>query len=74
LIKISKDKPGTYNCSLPIFLNENFSQPCYTLEINGVLSAPEINFDPEILILKPVPLGIEVCEKFYIKQSGYEKY
>lgn len=66
------DKPGNYNCILPIFLNDDFSQPCYMIEIVGELSSPEIRFDPEILILKTIPLGMETSEKFYIKQSGYE--
>lgn len=66
------DKPGKYNCILPIFLNDDFSQPSYMIEINGELSSPEIRFDPEILIMKPVPLGMEHREKFFIRQSGYE--
>jgi hypothetical protein len=36
--------------------------------------APEITFDPEVLTLKPVPIGIEVVEKFTIKHVGYEKF
>ncbi len=66
------DRPGKYNASLPIYLNDDFSQPCYILEINGELSSPEIKFDPEVLIMKPIPLGMECSEKFYIKQAGYE--
>ena len=66
------DKPGKYNCNLPIYLNDDFAQPCYIVEINGELASPEIQFDPEILILKPVPLDMQLADKFYIKQSGYE--
>lgn len=67
------DKPGTYYCKIPIVVNENFEQPYYYIDIVGELLAPEITFDPEILTLKPVPLGIEVVEKFIIKHVGYEQ-
>lgn len=66
------DRPGKYNCNLPIYLNDDFSQPCYMIEINGELASPEIQFDPELLVLKPVPLGMQLSEKFFIRQSGYE--
>jgi len=67
-----KDQPGIYNCKIPIVVNDNFEQPYYFIEIIGELLAPELIFDPEVLILKPVPLGIETVEKFLIKHSGYE--
>jgi len=66
------DKPGKYNASLPIYLNDDFAQPCYLLEITGELSSPEITFDPELLIMKPMPLGMECTDRFYIRQAGYE--
>ena len=44
------------------------------MEIIGELLAPDITFDPEVLTLKPVPLGIEVVEKLIIKHTGYEKF
>lgn len=67
------DKPGTYHCKIPIVVNDNYEQPYYTIEIFGELLTPEIKFDPEVLTLKPVPLGIETVEKFFIKHTGYEK-
>lgn len=68
------DKPGSYHSKIPIVVNDNFDQPYYFIDIYGELLAPEITFDPEVLTLKSVPLGIETSDKFIIKHSGYEKY
>lgn len=73
LIKILA-QPGVYSCNLPIVVNNNFDQPYYNIEILGELLSPEIYFEPEILILKPIPLGMEATDRIYIKQKGYEKY
>lgn len=67
------DKPGVFSCTLPIVINDNFDQPYYHIEIRGELLTPEIYFEPEMLILRQVPLGMEIADKFYIKHRGYEK-
>ena len=54
-------------------INDNFDQPYYHIEIRGELLTPEIYFEPEMVILKQVPLGMEVIDKFFIKHRGYEK-
>ena len=43
------------------------------IEINGELLTPEIYFEPEVLIMKPVPLGVEITDFLFIKQKGYER-
>lgn len=67
------DKPGVYTCNFPIVINNNFEQPYYNIQVVGELLSPEITFEPEVLVLKPVPLGVEVTEKLIIKQKGYEQ-
>jgi hypothetical protein len=57
---------------LPIAINNNYDQPYYNIEITGELLAPEIFFDPDVLVLRPVPLGVETSELLFIKQKGYE--
>jgi hypothetical protein len=42
--------------------------------VNGELLEPEIYFEPEILILKPIPLGMEISDTIKIKQKGYKMY
>lgn len=42
--------------------------------MTGELLEPEIYFEPEILILKPIPLGMETSDIIKIKQKGYKKY
>lgn len=66
------DKPGIYSCNLPIVVNQNYDHPYYNVEINGELMTPEIFFDPDVLVFKPVPLGLETTELLTIKQKGYE--
>ena len=70
---IKIDKPGSYRCNLPIVVNNNFENPYYNIEVVGELLSPEIHFEPDILILKPVPLGVEIVEQVLIKQRGYER-
>jgi hypothetical protein len=67
------DKPGSYSCNLPITINNNYETPYYNIEIKGELLTPELLFDPDVLVIKPVPLGVEANEVFFIKQKGYEK-
>jgi hypothetical protein len=68
------DKPGLFECNLPVILNNNFEQPYYNIQVLGELVQPNIMFEPEVLILKPVPLGVEVVDQILIKHRGYEKY
>ncbi len=52
-------------------INDNFDQPYYNIEVIGELLEPECRFEPESLILKPVPLGMEICDEIYIRPYGY---
>lgn len=55
-------------------INDYFEQPFYQINVFGELLEPAIKFDPEVLILRPVPLGVKLSEHFFIKPIGYEKY
>lgn len=68
-----KDKPGIYTCNLPIVVNDNYEYPYYNVEVKGLVLAPQLYFEPESLIMKPVPLGVDTSERIYIRYSGYEK-
>lgn len=74
ILKFISDKPGTYKCNLPIVINNNFEHPYYNIEVVGELLSPEIHFDPDVLIFKPVPLGVEISDQILIKQRGYERF
>ena len=64
-------QPGIYSCTLPIVVNNNFDRPYYYIDIRGELLVPEIYFEPECLILRPVPLGMQASDQIFIKQRGY---
>ena len=66
------DRPGIYSCNLPIAINSNYEQPYYNIEVTGELLTPEIYFEPDVLVFRPVPLGLEASELVFIKQKGYE--
>ena len=59
-------KPGVYTCTLPIVVNNNFDRPYYYIDIHGELLIPEIFFEPECLILKALPLGMEASDQVCI--------
>jgi hypothetical protein len=71
-VLFSPDRPGVYSCSLPIVINNNFDQPYYTIQVVGELLEPEIYFEPDILMLKPVPLGMQASDIVTIRQRGYK--
>ena len=54
-------------------VNNNFEHPYYNIEVVGELLTPEIHFEPDILILRPVPLGVEAGETVLVKPRGYER-
>lgn len=54
-------------------VNNNFEHPYYNIEVTGELLSPEIYFEPNIVIFKPVPLGVEISDQIFIKQRGYER-
>ncbi|CAF0834043.1 unnamed protein product [Brachionus calyciflorus] len=72
-ILFSPTKPGLYNCNLPIVINDHFEQPFYNIEVFGELRTPEVKFEPEVLILKPIPLGVQIVDQFFLKPIGYER-
>jgi hypothetical protein len=67
-----KDKPGKYECKIPIIVNDNYEQPYYKIEVTGELLTPSITFEPNLLVFKPIPLGLPRSEKIVIRPIGYE--
>ena len=66
-------RAGAYTSALPIVINDNFAKPYYTVDLYGELLEPSVLFEPDVLILRPVPLGVAVSDRLVLKPSGYEK-
>lgn len=53
-------------------MNDNFEQPYYRIEVTGELLTPKMSFEPNLLVMKPIPLGLPRMERIIIRPSGYE--
>ncbi|KAG8136400.1 hypothetical protein E2320_004984, partial [Naja naja] len=50
--------PGIYMAQLPVFLNEELLV-YRTIALSGMVKSNKINFEPQILVLTPVPLNVK---------------
>lgn len=66
-------KPGKYESSVPVILNDDYEHPYVHFTLNGELQAARLWFDPLAVVLTPVPLETEVVQEFQILASNYTK-
>ncbi|XP_062432984.1 cilia- and flagella-associated protein 47 [Rhea pennata] len=65
--------PGAYASEMSVYVNDNPSH--YRITLSGTVKSPKINFDPILLMLMPVPLGmktetaINIIPQDYLRQS-----
>ncbi|XP_068773049.1 cilia- and flagella-associated protein 47 isoform X2 [Struthio camelus] len=65
--------PGAYASEMSVYVNDNPSH--YRITLSGTVKSPKIKFDPVILMLMPVPLGmktetaINIIPQDYLRQS-----
>lgn len=72
MVLFCPDVPGKYECKIPIVVNDNFDKPYYNIEVYGEILTPTLVFEPDILVMKPIPLGLISTEKILIKALNYE--
>ena len=65
------DKPGYYNVTLPIVLENNFEEPYQYITLAGELKAPRLWFDPLAVVLTAVPLDTDVTAEITILAENY---
>ena len=65
------DKPGHYEVSLPIVLNDDYETPYQYISLSGELKCPHVWFDPLAIVLTPVPLDMEISADFLIMATDY---
>ncbi|XP_015276849.1 PREDICTED: cilia- and flagella-associated protein 47 [Gekko japonicus] len=61
---------GKYTAEVPLLLN-NDTSVYRVVSLSGCVKSPKINFDPQILILTPVPLNIKTGADVRIIPQGY---
>jgi hypothetical protein len=64
---------GVYRTSIPLYINHNHQTPYTYIDLFGELIMPSFIFQPQRLILPPVPLNIESSATVRIKAKGFEK-
>ncbi|KAH0624767.1 hypothetical protein JD844_032546 [Phrynosoma platyrhinos] len=62
--------PGEYTGEVPVFLNDEISV-YRTVSLSGALRSPKISFDPQLLILTPVPLSVKTGANVSIIPQNY---
>ncbi|XP_042314327.1 cilia- and flagella-associated protein 47 [Sceloporus undulatus] len=62
--------PGEYTAEVPVFLNDEMSV-YRTVSLSGALRSPKISFDPQLLILTPVPLSVKTGANVSIIPQNY---
>ena len=72
LIVFSPISAGKWTFQVPIYLDEH-ERPSQTLQINGWVRQPKLSFDPEALILAPVPLSTQTEAKINLLGFDYQK-
>lgn len=68
---LSSEKPGFYECQVPVVIKNRWEAPCQTLTITGCLEESYIQFDPPGVCLTPVPLLTEISCEFNILAFKY---
>ncbi|XP_074645875.1 cilia and flagella-associated protein 47-like isoform X2 [Tubulanus polymorphus] len=66
-------EPGTFHCTVPLCINNEYCDPYTMLELYGQLKAPKMWFDPLAIVLTPVPLQTFVSAEFNILTANYRK-
>ena len=66
-------RPGFYNVSVPIVLDDEFDTPYQYISLSGELQAQRMWFDPLAVVLTPVPLDTEISADFQIMAANYDK-
>uniref|UniRef100_A0ABM5FY67 Cilia- and flagella-associated protein 47 n=1 Tax=Pogona vitticeps TaxID=103695 RepID=A0ABM5FY67_9SAUR len=62
--------PGEYTAQVPVFLN-NEKSVYRTVSLSGALKSPKITFEPQLLILTPVPLNVKTGANVCIIPHDY---
>ena len=66
-------RPGFYNVSVPVVVDDEFDKPYQYITLSGELQAPRMWFDPLAVVLTPVPLDTEISTEFQILAANYDK-
>jgi hypothetical protein len=64
---------GIYKTRLPLYVNHNQQTPYTYIELTGELAVPSLIFEPQRLILPPVPLNIDNIGIVRVQAKGFEK-
>ncbi|XP_003218974.3 cilia- and flagella-associated protein 47 isoform X1 [Anolis carolinensis] len=62
--------PGEYTAEIPVFLN-NETSIYRTVILSGALKSPKMSFEPQLLILTPVPLNVKTGANVSLIPQNY---
>ncbi|XP_067848879.1 cilia- and flagella-associated protein 47-like [Heptranchias perlo] len=63
--------PGKYICEIPLFLNEDRTNPYRIISLSGIIHTPKLNIDPPFVIMNSVPLNMETTATVRITRLNY---
>ena len=61
-----------YEAKVPLYLDDNTTQPYYTVEMRGEGLYPRLIFDTKECIMPAVPLGFASKAQFHVISHGYD--
>lgn len=67
------EKAEKYKAKVPVIINGDMEQPFLYLSLSGEVEKPVVVFEPNSVVLTPVPLRIPSAAHFNISISGYRK-
>ncbi|KAI0223616.1 Cilia- and flagella-associated protein 47 [Lamellibrachia satsuma] len=66
-------QPGRYEVTLPLIIDNDHANPYQQLTLIGVLKAPCIKFEPDMLVLTAVPLMMPATAQITVTASDYKE-
>lgn len=61
-----------YEAKVPLYLDDNTTQPYYLVHVRGEGQYPRLKFDTRECIMPPVPLGFASKALFHVISQGYD--
>lgn len=67
------ETPKIYRAKVPVIIDGDVANPFLFLALTGELERPMVTFEPNTVMLTPVPLGVQSSAKFTLSLAGYRR-
>lgn len=71
-VMFSPKDSRVYEAKVPLYLDDNTTQPYYLVHVRGEGQYPRLKFDTRECIMPPVPLGFASKALFHVISQGYD--